>query len=225
MLTHGSLFTGIGGFDLGFERAGIQTVWQVEIDPFCRKVLERHWPNVQRFSDIRECSRLPKVDIITGGFPCQPFSTASHGRRRGTDDTRWLWPEMRRVISECKPTWILGENVAGFNGTGLEQMVADMEADGYEVGPPLSVPACAFGADHRRARFWIPAHSNASSESRGEVNAETQVLSGSRDDARGMGKTNGLPTELDRSRMKALGNAVVPQVAEWIGRRIVECMA
>lgn len=220
MLTHGELFAGIGGFSLGFERAGIRTIWQVEIDPFCRKVLERHWPNVQRFKDVRNCSWLPKVDVITGGLPCQPFSTASHGRRRGTADSRWLWPQVRRTISESQPTWVVVENVAGFTRTGHEQVASEMEADGYEVAT-IDIPACAFGADHRRARLWLLGYANPGREPRGTVNAEAQVLPGLGDGARGMGKTHGLPARLDRSRMKALGNAVVPQIAEWIARHML----
>src|SRR5262252_5770418 len=103
MLTHGSLFAGIGGFDLGFERAGIKTVWQVEIDPFCRKVLEKHWPNVKRFSDIRFVENLPSVSIISGGFPCQPFSSATRGRGKGTASPSFLWSPMYVVINDTRP--------------------------------------------------------------------------------------------------------------------------
>ena len=223
-MTFGSLFSGIGGMDLGLERAGMECRWQVEIDDYCRKVLAKHWPNVRRYGDIREVTgaELEPVDLIAGGFPCQPFSTASHGRRRGTDDARWLWPDMRHIISESEPTWIFGENVAGFNGPGLEQMVAEMEADGYEVAPPLSIPACAFGRDHRRTRLWILAYADARGKPGGQINAEAQMLSRFGNDARSMGRTHGISKGMDRTRMKALGNAVVPQVSEWIGRRILE---
>lgn len=112
-LTVGSLFAGIGGFDLGLERAGFKTKWQVEIDEWCRQVLTKHWPEVPKYADIKECGRhnLAPVDLICGGFPCQPFSVA--GQRRGTEDDRHLWPEMLRVIKEIRPSWVIGENVAG----------------------------------------------------------------------------------------------------------------
>jgi len=276
-LTHGSLFAGIGGFDLGFERAGIKTVWQVEIDPFCRKVLEKHWPNVQRFGDIRECCGLvswgltcdcgrkhhiDRPDIISGGFPCQPFSTA--GRRQARDDDRYLWPEMLRIIRACRPNIVVAENVAGlaheFDWV-LEDILASLEASGYETIPPLMVPACAFGTWHRRDRVWILAHLNQGGRSaeqeqqqetrpkilhrdvaihanpdpqgrsdiqRREENTEstgnrTPVRGTRWDSEPGVGRVvHGVRTQLDKSRVERLGNAVVPQIAEWIGRRIVE---
>ena len=112
-LTVGSLFAGIGGFDLGLERAGFEIKWQVEIDEWCRQVLTKHWPTVPKYEDIKECGahNLAPVDLICGGFPCQPFSVA--GKRRGAEDDRHLWPEMLRVIKERGPRWVIGENVAG----------------------------------------------------------------------------------------------------------------
>lgn len=125
MLTHGSLFAGIGGFDLGFEWAGIKTIWQVEIDEYCQKVLAKHWPDVERFGDIRDCGKhnLRAVDVISGGFPCQPFSVA--GKRRGTEDDRYLWPEMLRVISEVSPSWVVAENV--FDLKSMAQPISDIK--------------------------------------------------------------------------------------------------
>ena len=124
-MTHGSLFAGIGGFDLGFQWAGIETVWQVEIDDYCRQVLARHFPEAERFSDIRDCGahNLKPVDIISGGFPCQPFSHA--GKRRGTEDDRYLWPEMLRVIAEIRPTWVVGENVSGI--ISMAEQIGDLK--------------------------------------------------------------------------------------------------
>ncbi len=109
MLTHGSLFSGIGGFDLAAEWAGIKTVWQVENNKFCQKVLEKNFTEAKRYGDIKEVGKnnLEPVDIISGGFPCQPCSCA--GKRRGTEDNRWLWPEMLRVIRDIKPTWVIAE--------------------------------------------------------------------------------------------------------------------
>ncbi len=153
----GSLFSGIGGFDLGLERAGMEIVWQVEIDPFCNKVLAKHWPEVKRYGDIRDVGKhnLEPVDLICGGFPCQPFSTA--GKRRGKEDDRFLWPEMLRVISEVRPRWIIGENVAGIINMELDNCISDLEREGYEV-QTFVIPACAVGAPHRRDRVWIVAH-------------------------------------------------------------------
>ena len=104
-MTVGSLFAGIGGFDLAFRRAGFEISWQVEIDPWCRRILAKHFPEATRHEDIKECKNLPPVDVICGGFPCQPFSSA--GKQGGAKDDRYLWPEMLRVIRETKPTWVL----------------------------------------------------------------------------------------------------------------------
>lgn len=110
-LTHGSLFSGIGGFDLAADWSGIKTLWQVEKDPFCLAVLRKHFPEVKRYEEIKGLSGLQPVDIISGGFPCQPFSVA--GKQGGKEDNRYLWPEMLRVIAEVRPTWVVAENVAG----------------------------------------------------------------------------------------------------------------
>jgi DNA (cytosine-5)-methyltransferase 1 len=158
MMTVGSLFSGIGGFDLGLERAGMEVKWQVEIDPFCNKVLAKHWPDVKRYGDIRNVGKdnLESVDLICGGFPCQPFSSA--GKQRGEADDRYLWPEMLRVISEVNPTWIIGENVAGIISMAIDQVLSDLEGLGFET-QAVVVPACSLGAIHIRQRVWILAHS------------------------------------------------------------------
>ena len=153
----GSLFSGVGGFDLGLERAGMRIEWQVEIDDYCRAVLGKHWPHVPCHADITtiDWHWIPRVDLVCGGFPCQPFSAA--GKRRGADDDRYLWPEVVRCLTVVRPTWFLGENVYGLLHLGIEQMYADLEALGYQVAI-LGIPACAVDAPHIRKRIWILAH-------------------------------------------------------------------
>ncbi len=157
-ITHGSLFSGIGGFDLGFQRTGIETIWQVEIDEYCQKVLAKNFPGVQRFADIRECGahNLSPVDIISGGFPCQPWSVA--GKQGGAADARNLWPEMFRIIGELRPRWVVAENVPNLDAMGyLDITIDDLESIGYEVRP-VEIPAAGVGASHLRKRIWIVAY-------------------------------------------------------------------
>ena len=163
-LTHLSLFSGIGGLDLAAEWAGFETVGQCEWADYPTKVLEKHWPDVPRWRDIRTLTKesfyektgLRTVDIISGGFPCQPFSVA--GKRSGKDDDRYLWPEMLRVIRELKPTWVIGENVPGIVNLALDTVLSDLEAEGFETQCFL-VPACGVDAPHKRERACIVAHS------------------------------------------------------------------
>lgn len=161
-MTHASLFSGIGGFDLAAEWMGWKNVFNCEIDPFCRKVLAYHFPNAKQYEDVKTTDftiHRGHIDVLTGGFPCQPFSLA--GKRKGADDNRYLWPEMLRAIREIQPRWVVGENVLGIvnwsNGMVFEQVQADLENEGYEVQPFL-IPACAVDAPHRRDRVWFVAH-------------------------------------------------------------------
>lgn len=169
-MTHGSLFSGIGGFDLAAAWAGWTNVFNCEIDPFCRRVLKYHFPESEQYEDIqttdftvwRDC-----IDVLTGGFPCQPFSLA--GKRKGTADDRYLWPAMLGVVRTVRPRWVVGENVLGIvnwsQGMVFEQVCADLEAAGYEVQAYL-IPAAGVGAPHLRYRTWFVAH-------RGDARAES----------------------------------------------------
>lgn len=152
------LFSGIGGFSLGAERNGIETIGFVEKDEFCQKVLKKHWSDVPIIDDIRKVNGkdFGSATIISGGFPCQPFSVA--GKRGGTEDDRYLWDEMLRVISSCKPTWVIGENVEGLiniqDGMVLRSVQDDLEREGFQV-QCLVIPASGIGAWHQRNRVWI----------------------------------------------------------------------
>jgi len=156
-----SLFSGGGLGDYGLELAGMEIAGQVEIDDYCQKILSLRWPDVPKWRDIQEFDGKAFVkehgqpDIISGGFPCQPFSFA--GKRRGKQDDRYLWPEMLRVISEIKPTFVLGENVPGIIKSALDTVLFDLETIGYTC-QAFTIPACAVDAPHRRDRVWILAY-------------------------------------------------------------------
>ena len=158
------LFSGIGGFSLGLESTGyFETIAFVEKDKFCQQVLKKNFPNIPIESEVRNVKGdRYAADIITGGFPCQPFSVA--GKRRGTDDDRYLWDETIRIIRECKPRWFIGENVEGIiniqEGVVLRQVQDDLEKEGFQV-QCLVIPASGIGAWHQRKRVWIVAHSNS----------------------------------------------------------------
>lgn len=267
--TFGSLFAGIGGIDLGLERAGWECRWQVEIDPYCMAVLKKHWPNVPKYGDIKELAgeELEHVDLIAGGFPCQPVSLA--GQRRGTADERWLWPEFARIVRVLRPQFVLVENVPGLLSQGMGQVLGDLAAFGYDAEWE-SLPAAAVGAPHLRYRVFLVAYTSESRRQQipegaprdegaderraeednyiasgdGQSNGATdmadsaiQGLEGTtgasifrgingltRDDwwavEPDVGRVaHGVPARVDR--LRALGNAVVPQIAEWVGKQIL----
>ena len=246
-MTHLSLFSGIGGLDLAAEWAGFETVGQCEFADYPTKVLEKHWPDVPRWRDIRTLTKesfyertgLRTVDVISGGFPCQPFSVA--GKQRGKEDERFLWPEMLRVIRELRPHCVVGENVPGIIGIAARQVVEDLERESYNV-LVFNFEAAAVGAWHRRARcFFVgiddlsddkgigqqgdrtdgePERGARSATEKYEgLRAVCDTLPGRRDwDGRqwavepGVGRVaDGLPCRVERIR--SLGNAVVPQQA------------
>lgn len=161
-MRHGSIFSGIGGFDLAATWMGWENVFNCEKDPFCRRVLKHYWPKTKGYEDIRQFKAAEyrgQIDVVSGGFPCQPFSQA--GKRKGTADDRYLWPEMRRVVREIRPCWVVGENVFGLlnwnGGMVFRQVLTDLEAEGYEVWPYV-LPAAGVGAPHRRDRIFFVAH-------------------------------------------------------------------
>ena len=169
-INHGSLFSGIGGFDLASEWMGWDNLFHCEWNEFGQKVLKHYWPNAESFNDITKTDFTKyanRIDILTGGFPCQPYSAA--GKRLGKEDDRHLWPEMLRVIREVRPRWVVGENVSGLvnwsGGLVFDEVQADLEAEGYEVLPVI-LPACAVNAPHRRDRVWFIAHANRSNDGR-----------------------------------------------------------
>ncbi len=263
---------------IGLERAGMTCKGQVEINDYCKRILTKHWPAVPKWSNIKELciSELPSVDLICGGYPCQPFSFAE--KRQGEKDDRHLWPYFSKIISYIKPTWCLFENVTGHIKLGLNTVLSDLESQGYST-QALSIPACGVDAPHKRERVWILAHTNnryrrdiqsqngtIGSYAKWQEKASDVADAGKADRERilaysdysskpglcttkkkriirrggfaygcgtifedkwmqwaaepGVGRVvNGLPYRLDRIR--ALGNAVVPNVVEVLGRAIL----
>ena len=211
MLTHLSLFTGIGGLDLAAEWAGFTTIGQVEKNWYCRAVLEQHWPDVPRFEDIKDVTAdalrsagiAQPPTVLSGGFPCQPFSNA--GKRRGRTDDRYLWPEMLRVVRLLRPTWVVGENVAGFVSMALDDVLADLVRAGYS-GRAFIFPAAGVGAPHKRDRVFIVAYSGDST-------------SGSPDPAaRTLGENTGSRGDALCSSIRQLTGGTDPDVADDDGR-------
>jgi len=230
----GSLFTGIGGIDRGLEAVGMRTVWQVENDEYCTKILERHWPRVKRYGDVREVhgEDLEEVDLLCGGFPCQTVSLA--GLRKGEEDPRWLWPEFRRILREVRPGWALVENVPGLlsnsEGETFAGLLRDLAQSGYDAEWDC-IPAAAVGAPHLRYRVFLVAH-KVGDTSIEQVRSRLQpgeplIFAGRKPehsdwwdaepDVRRVAP--GVPKRVDRTRV--LGNSVLPQVASWIGSRIL----
>jgi DNA (cytosine-5)-methyltransferase 1 len=217
------LFSGIGGFSLGLERTGgFETVAFCEIEPYCRAVLAKHWPNVPCYNDIRKLGRLEtRVDVVCGGFPCQAFSTASRGRRVAAD----LWPEMLRIIRLNRPGVVIAENVSE---EAISNAAKHLNGDGYSTHCSR-ISGVDAGADHQRDRWWAVAYADAESELRGAVDAEVAKLSevcrglwGPENYARAIRVSYGLPHRVDeRRRIEALGNTVFPFIPEAIGRAVL----
>ena len=180
MLNVLDLFSGIGGFSLGLEATGFfKTKAFCEIDPFCQKVLKKHWPDIPIHDDIRSLKGkdIGTVDIITGGYPCQPFSVA--GKQKAEKDPRHLWPEYFRLIKECRPTWVIGENVNGHIKLGLDSVLKDLESENYSTRA-FSISASSIGANHKRERIWIVANSNnRSSEQNNKIQTRWNFIKSS----------------------------------------------
>lgn len=226
--TVGSLFSGIGGLDLGLERAGMDVIWQSEIDPYACQVLGKHWPHTPNLGDITaiDWSTVERPDVICGGYPCPAFSQAARGRNVAPD----LWPHMRAAIAALRPAYAVLENVAAHLHRGFDRVLVDLDELGFDVEWSV-VSACSVGAPHMRRRLFAIAYANGCPQPASPVDAEASVLSHLAADARhrwlptadDMGTDDGIPARLDR--LRALGNAVVPQVAELVGRRIMAGLA
>jgi DNA (cytosine-5)-methyltransferase 1 len=224
----GSLFSGIGGLDLGLERAGMTIAWQVEIKPFSRQVLAKHWPNVPRWGDIREVNpdELPRADLVCAGFPCQDVSDA--GRLAGIEGKQsGLWAEVARLVRALRPRYLLVENVAGLLARGMGRVLGDLADVGYDAEWDC-LPAAAVGAPHLRPRVWLLAY--PAGQRGGAWHQDQTVLAGRLATDGGAGwapeprvarVADGVSTRLDRARLYTTGDAVVPQVAEHVGRLIL----
>lgn len=242
-LKHLSLFSGIGGFDLASQWMGWENVAHCEINEFCLKILKYYWPNAATHTDIKSTDFTiyrGLIDIVTGGFPCQPYSVA--GLQKGKEDERHLWPEMLRAIREIQPSWVVGENVLGLvnwnGGLVFNEVQVDLEAEGYEVWPYV-LPACAVNAPHRRDRVWFVANTNCTRRQKLNIAdfatqsrflarylierwayfpAQSPICNGN----------DGLSPWLDgitfskwrNESIKAAGNAIVPQVVYQIFKAI-----
>lgn len=239
-ITFGSLFAGIGGFDLGFERAGMVCKWQVEIDDYANRVLAKHWPHVHRERDIRETGphNLERVDVICGGFPCQDISYAGEGA--GLDGARsGLFFEAVRVVRELQPRIVVLENVAALLTRGLDRVLGTLAEIGFDA-EWHSLSASSLGLPHLRARLFIIAY--PSSEGRERPVYDNSLSRSAKapfavNGHRGVGEwlqmvrsrgrvrsVDGLSVGVERSRLKGAGNAVVPQIAELIGKRVVKSL-
>lgn len=223
-LTVGSMFSGIDGLGLGLERAGMRLAWHAEIDPYACRVLARQWPDVPNHGDVTTIpwKDVERVDLIAGGYPCPAFSQAARGRNVAPN----LWPYMLDAIDELRPRYVLLENVAAHLGRGFSTVLHDLNARGFDA-EWATLTACAFGAPHTRRRLFAFAYPHGDGQPVLTVNGEMARVRPTpsprrdgwlptADDARA---DDGVSNRLDRDRV--LGNAVVPQIAEWIGRRII----
>lgn len=236
-----SLFSGIGGLEYGLEQAGLKTVGQVEMNPFCRQVLDKHWPEVPKHDDVRTAvdwwrsTVRPPVDVVAGGFPCQPFSEA--GRRQGIADERWGWPWMFDVIAALRPRHVVCENVEALlrDSDAMAIILGDFASLGFDV--EWVVRACSVGAPHARNRVFIVAY--AAGDDVADQGALLGQARGLRPEPGGGGGVaagsrggwlpepavdrvaDGVPASMVRAPLSALGNAVVPAVAEAVGRRLM----
>ena len=248
-MTHGSLFSGIGGFDLAAEWMGWENKFHCEWNEFGQRVLHHYWPEAELFTDITKSDfkkYANQIDVLTGGFPCQPYSAA--GKRLGKEDERHLWPEMLRAIREIAPRYVVGENVRGLTnwngGLVFDEVCVDLENLGYQVAPYL-IPASGTNAPHKRERIWFVAYTdgtNSQTRSHRKILEESNWEKAKRPGNVECGKQwqnfptqspicsgdDGLPTELDgisfskwrNESIKAYGNAVVPQVVYQLFKAI-----
>jgi DNA (cytosine-5)-methyltransferase 1 len=242
-----TLFSGVEGLGLGLERAGMTIVGQVEIDPWCRRVLERHWPEVPKHDDVRTAVEWwrseprPPVHVVAGGPPCQPFSHA--GRGRGVADERWMWPAMAHAVRELRPRYVVVENVASLTAdrAAFGWILADLAELGFDAEWSL-LPACAVGAPHTRERLFLVAYADVQHGPEGlgagQARRVTRIPGRSRQGQRGAAAARAWRDRVDwavaasaasdrdadglAGRMvEAGGNAVVPAVAERVGRMIM----
>jgi DNA (cytosine-5)-methyltransferase 1 len=238
----GSLFSGIGGLELGLERAGVgHTVWQVEKDEFCRRVLAKHWPDTVRYEDVTtvDWASVEPVEVLCGGFPCPPVSQA--GLRLGMLDERWLWPEFARAIRDLRPRYVVVENVAALlhDADAFGSVLGDLAAFGFDADWSV-VPACAVGAPHTRDRVFLlayPAGADAPSEVPPQpFDEERRAEPGGSGGRPGWSEwwlsepdvdrmADGVPRRVVRGPLHAFGNAVVPQVSEVVGHLLLELEA
>ena len=224
------LFSGIGGFSLGLERAGMETVAFCEQDKFCQKVLKKHWPDIPIFDDVRKLDGTQfrgTVDVVCGGFPCQPHSFS--GDRLSSKDDRDLWPEYFRIIGESQPRWVIAENVLGLlsseSGRFFGGILRDLASIRYDA-EWFNLPGGAFGCPHIRPRIWLVAYPNKAQFEGGSISgriykeySDTSYPRRWKDKPGVERMANGIPNQMDR--VGALGNAVVPQIPEIIGRAII----
>jgi DNA (cytosine-5)-methyltransferase 1 len=237
--THLDLYSGLGGFSLAFEAAGFRTVGFSEVDPFASSVIASHWPNVPNYgldTDVPGRSLRGLVDVVTAGFPCQPFSEA--GFKRGKDDPRYRWPATLQILRDVGPGFFLGENVPGIVGMVLADILTDLENEGFQP-QVFSIPACAVGADHERERIWIlAAHAERSRLQRRERKDKLREPAGPAfaipryqmsggwnrwvEYLRGLPPSNGIPLRVARKAVKAYGNSIIPQIAHVFAKTIYD---